>query len=247
MGPVMTDLTHVETHVSKKKEYSGNITDLVLIDSVQGTLLVAISNKGAGLTCYMLTGADTPARGTSREAPISYGTYYAPPAMEVIERGPNDYRIVITGQQGSVYTSLEMAADGNLKSFTPLFAASAIPGDIVAMNIFAIGGQDYVLAGRDGNMSLQLYRLGADLSLSALGAASPGVPTPFDSEYTDIEVLQIGSRTFAFGASARGNLLSVYEVGAGGIKALSVIDGNNEIGISAPERFRRSAQQRAAS
>lgn len=56
LGPAMAILKHISTLLSKKAIYSQNITDFELIDTAQGTVLVAVSNKGAGLTSFMLNG-----------------------------------------------------------------------------------------------------------------------------------------------------------------------------------------------
>lgn len=230
----MAILKHISTLLSKKAVYSQNITDFELIDTAQGTVLVAVSNKGAGLTSFMLNGADMPAVGKTREPELSYGTYYSAPKLEVIGGAGDSYRIAITGQQGSLQSSLMMTGDGKLQDFVPLFSASQMPGNVVAMNAFEIAGQDYVLTGTDGSMTLTLYRLADNLSLSRLGSAVPGVKAATDAEYTDIEVMRIGSRSYAYAASAQGNMLSVYEVGASGITSKDVIDKSNSIGISAP-------------
>lgn len=230
----MAILKHVSTLFSKKPAYSDNITDMELVKTAQGTMLVAISNKGAGLTTYKVNGPDQAATGASREPALNYGTYYSAPKLEVIGGSGDSYRIVVTGQQGSVHSGLVMTGDGNLRDFVPLFAAGQMPGNVVAMNIFEVAGRDYVLTGTDGSMTLTLYRMADDLKLTRLGAAVPGVRAATDSEYTDIEVTQIGSRTFAYAASAQGNMLSIYEISAGGITSKGVIDKTNTIGISAP-------------
>lgn len=230
----MTTLKHVATLLAKRTAFSGNITDLKLIDTDRGTVLVSVANKGAGLTSFNVGDADQAAVGKNHRPANSYGTYYSAPRMEVVDDGGGGSRIVITGQQGSVHSGMLMAADGNLKGFVPLFAAGQMPGDVVAIKIFEIAGQSYVLTGTDGSMGMTLYRMGADLSLSRLGAAAPGGRMAVDAEYTDIEVMRIGSKTFAYAASAQGNMLTIYEVGEGGISSTGVIDKSNTIGISAP-------------
>ncbi|MDO5643541.1 MAG: hypothetical protein Q4G26_14300, partial [Paracoccus sp. (in: a-proteobacteria)] len=188
----MTSLKHVATLVSDRPQFTGNITDLAFVETAQGTILLSVSNTGAGLNAYLLGAVDDPARSVTREQFQSFGTYFSAPKMQVIA-GPDDsYRIIVTGQGGSVHSSLLMTGGGNLRNDGPGFAPTAIAGDVVAMNVFDAGGQTYVLAGQDGSMDLQLYRMGTDMALTRLGSARPGGTMAVDAEYTDIEVVQIG-------------------------------------------------------
>lgn len=230
----MAVLKHVTTLVSKKSAYSNNITDLEVVDTAEGKVLVAVSNIEAGLTSYALSTADAPATGVAREAPLTYGTYFSAPKLEVISGADDTYKIVITGQQGSVHTGLLMGGEGLLHSYVSPFSPTQIPGSVVTMSIFDIAGTDYMLAGTDGSLSLQLFRLNANLSAAKIDTATPGVRVNTDAEYTDIEVVRVGSKTFAYAASAQGNLMGIYEVGASGLTTRGAIDRSNVIGISAP-------------
>lgn len=230
----MAILRYIATLLSKRAEYSTNITDMELVDTAKGTILVAISNKGAGLTSYSLDGADRSANGVNREAPVSYGTYYSAPKLEVIARDNDMFKIAITGQQGSVQLALEMSGDGKLNGYGRLFPASQVPSNVVAMETVVIEGTDYLLAGTDGSMMLRLYRMNDNLSLTRMGAAAPGGKFAPDSEHVDIDVVTMGSRTFAYTASSQGNFISIFEVGASGISYKSGINAHNTIGISAP-------------
>ena len=230
----MPNLRFIATHVAPKASYSENITDMTLVETGQGTVLVALSINGMVLTDYALTNADTAARFIQQSAPKTYGTYFGTPQLDVVQGPDNSYHIAVTGRQDSVYSSLLMAGDGSFNGYGTLFQKGQIAGDIVALDAFGIGDQDYLLAGRNGSLALQLYRMGADLSLVGLGSAAPGRRVATGSEYSDIELHGLGGRTFAFATSARGNLLGVYEVASGGLATKIVIDGSNQIGISAP-------------
>ncbi|MFV0293166.1 MAG: M10 family metallopeptidase C-terminal domain-containing protein [Paracoccus sp. (in: a-proteobacteria)] len=232
VGPI-----HVATHVVSKKVFSTNITDLMFVETPDGVVLVAMSNKGGGLTSYSLSSADRRAVLVDRETPIAFGTYYSAPKLDVIERDNVQY-IVVSGQQGSALSGLKMEADGRLRDFEPLFSSQQLSGDVVALNAFEMDGQDYVLAGRDGSMGLTLYRLDGDGQPVNLGTASPGPRLPVDSEYNDINVVTVGGTTYATGVSAQGNMLVLYQVGPDGLKRISQVDGSNTIGISAPREVK---------
>ncbi|MDO5606177.1 MAG: calcium-binding protein, partial [Paracoccus sp. (in: a-proteobacteria)] len=216
--------------------FTRNINDLLFVDTPRGTVLVAAGNKESGLSSYLVNDAGKLAQHLSVITQATFGTYFSAPQLGVVATGGARH-IVMTGQQGSLRQGVEIGTDGVLKRHVQLFPAGQIPGDVVALKLMKMGGQDYMLAGRDGDMALVLYRLGGDGQLARIGQAGPGIRTATDSEYDDIEVVAIGGASYAVAASARGNLVAVYQVGTDGLRLVSRIDAGNQIGISAPHQI----------
>ncbi|MFV0408805.1 MAG: calcium-binding protein [Paracoccus sp. (in: a-proteobacteria)] len=229
----MSEVIHVGTVVFKKAHYSENITDMRIVDTPVGLLLAAVSNKGAGLTIYKVQSASSPVSIFDWEGQPPLKSYFSAPHLEVIEASGTHW-LVMTGQQDSLMWGVRHNNNGGWSKFLPLFSAGQLPANIVALNVFEMDGLDYLAVGRDGNMQLKLFSLEADAQVRSIGQAAPAGPMPVDSEYTDIEIFNIGASHFAAGASARGDMLALYRIDNSGPTLISQVDGSNEIGISAP-------------
>ncbi|MBA4492216.1 calcium-binding protein [Paracoccus sp. S1E-3] len=221
---------HVATHVWKKVQNSTNFKDSVIVDGPAGPILVAVSGGGAIMT-YKLSGAEDAAVGVSYRPAVDYPLYLADPNVLVLSVDGR-MQMVVTGMQGSAQNGQPLDGSGKFGTVLPLLPAT-LGSDVVRLEAFAVNGQDYLLANRNGSMSLSLFaRNGADLV--KLGeAAGPKVQT-VDGEYTGIDIITVGAATYAYAASAQGNALAVLSVGPDGIAMKGQIGGANTVGIAAP-------------
>ncbi|WBU56947.1 M10 family metallopeptidase C-terminal domain-containing protein [Paracoccus sediminicola] len=217
----------------RKAGFSSNIADMMLVDMARGPVLITASNKGGGLVSFGLNDADQPAQGIRLQMPPDFGIYYDAPTLELIDTADGP-RLVVTGQHGSVHEGLVLTSKGSMAGFAPLLRPGDIPGDVVALETVSVGGRDYLIAGRDGNMTMTLYRMGSDAHLTEIGSAGPGRLRRVDAEYDDIQTLKAGSGDFAIGVSARGDVIAIYRIGSDGLRLTERVDSSDNIGITAP-------------
>lgn len=222
---------HVTTHFWIKPQYSSNFKDLMVVDGASGPILVAVYGTGSVQT-YTLANADSVISGVSRRSAPGYGTYLADPTLAAIDTG-SGVQVVMTGLDGSALNGMALAANGKLGAAAPLLPAVVIGTDVVGMNVFESAGQDYMLANRNGSMSLSLFRLDGATPSKLAETAGPRVQT-VGGEYTGIEVVNVGAATYAYAASAQGDVLAVFSVTASGLALKGQIGGANTIGIDAP-------------
>ncbi|NHF73686.1 calcium-binding protein [Paracoccus xiamenensis] len=218
--------------VSQRPDYSDNITDLAIVDTAAGSILVSTSNLGSSLF-YKLSDADKAAASLARANPLKFGTYYSSPRMEVVQRDGNDL-IVYTGMQGSVNSGLQVFSSGKPGRFVPLFPTTQIPGDVVATKHFEIDGQGYMLFARDGVMGMSLFEMSDSARLRKVGEVKPMSGFAVDAEFVDLDVISVNGGTFGYAASSQGNMLAVFRLSDAGIALTGRIDAGNTIGISAP-------------
>ena len=226
----MLQYSHVATHISSKAQNSTNFKDTVIVDESSGPILVAVSGGGALMT-YKLSGVDSAAVGVSYRPAVDYPLYLADPNVLVIGVGSR-MQMVVTGMQGSAQNGQSLDPSGKFGTVLPLLPAT-LGTDVVGLEAVTLNGQDYLLANRNGSMSLSLFaRDGADLV--KLGeAAGPRVQT-VDGEYTGIDIITVGNATYAYAASAQGDALAVFSIGPNGIALKGQIGGANTVGIDAP-------------
>ena len=229
----MGGLTHLKLHVAPKAHFTANITDMIVIDTKSGPVLITTSNKGAGFSSYRVNKAGEGASYIDVKPPKDSGTYYSAPKLEVIDTSSGPM-VLSTGQHGAVYKGLSVSeATGALKSYHTVFGPDQIPANTVLLHAVSAGRADYLLAANDGDMRLSLYRRDG-VSVSRLDTQSSGSRAPTDAEYTDLETISIGSRTFAFAASAQGNRVDAFSIDSKGLTLMGGVGAANTVGISAP-------------
>lgn len=228
----MLKYTHVGTMVFAKSQYTDNITDMVIVDTAVGPILVSTADLGLSVF-YKLSNADSAATEVMRKDPPKFGTYFSAPEMEVIQRDGTDL-IVYTGMEGSVNVGLQVLSYGRAGNFIDLFRATQVRNDVVSAKSFDIDGQGYFMVSRDGRPSVTLYRMDDSARLNVVGELAQLQGLATDAEIVDMDVATVRSGTFGFAASSQGNMLAVFSISDSGLKLTGKIDASNKIGISAP-------------
>lgn len=228
----MLKYTHVGTLVFSKSQYTDNITDMVIVDTAVGPILVSTADLGLSVF-YKLSNADTAATEVMRKDPPKFGTYFSAPKMEVIQRDGTDL-IVYTGMQGSVNVGLQVLSYGRAGNFINLFSSTQVRNDVVSAKSFEVDGQGYFMVSRDGRPSVTLYRMDDSARLKGVGEMARVTGLATDAEFVDMDVATVRTGTFGFAASTQGNMLAVFSVSSSGVKLTGQVDASNKIGISAP-------------
>ncbi|WBU53466.1 calcium-binding protein [Paracoccus sp. SCSIO 75233] len=229
----MVVFRHIATHVASKQKFTRNISDMAVVDSSAGPVLIAVTNPGGGLSSYRIGAATSALKPLAIRAEGDWGLYHHQPKLAEISRGSDRY-IVVTGQKGSAQHGLQLSSDGAFGSYDRIFAGRELADDVVALQPVEGGPAGRMLAARNGKLSLELHDWAQGGGLKPVAdLAAPSRPQQ-DAEYHYISVVSAGAGSYAFAAAPLANAVTGVLIQNGGLKRIDGVSAASEIGIAAP-------------
>ncbi|WP_232962527.1 M10 family metallopeptidase C-terminal domain-containing protein [Paracoccus tegillarcae] len=209
-------MRYVTTIHSGQSPHLVRITDLEVID-INGTpVLVSATYNTGGLATFAITDADLP---VSPQASWTYAETFGhmrDPELVRLSVG-GETGLTLVGLSNAAHYILPLAGDGSFGALTSLYADDRLPHDLTQLGQFEMGGQTYVYAARQGEVSFDLYREGPGGGLTLTDrSVMPGAATMPDASLDKIISVAQGGQTVLVAISGQGNFLSTQRIDAQG-------------------------------
>lgn len=208
-----------------------NISDLELVPSGSGLIVVAAGQKGDGFTTFKLDDVDAPARLSGYAAYGSGASWMAPAQLTIVD-GPSGFSAYAAGLKGGFSAGTTFTGRGAVDGESTL----GLPRDTISATPFSEGGKQYFLVSRAGGAIVETWEQSSSGAVRRASAVTLPEGKP-GAVIQDTAVAEIGGHLYAFSASAGGGFVASQRIADGKLGAGQIVGMSSRAPFATPSQI----------
>ncbi|UXU75119.1 MULTISPECIES: calcium-binding protein [unclassified Paracoccus (in: a-proteobacteria)] len=229
--------THVATYIGSQGSFVTGVTDLLLRTDTNGLVLYSVTRLGGGMAAYRIADPDQGLTMLSARAYSPLLRYAGAPEISVIDLGVGA-TLFSPGLINAMGQGAVLAPDGGFGSTVYFQGAGRLPAGVIHLGQFQTSGGKFLYSARDGQMAVDIWRLGAGDSLTLVATAKLPQNGIKGAEISDITVVTLADRSYLLAVSAMGNQILSQQIGVDGrLGPLQITGADRGLGMNQPSHI----------
>jgi Ca2+-binding RTX toxin-like protein len=231
----MLTYRHVATYLGDKVPFAIGIADMQAFQSSAGNTLYTVTQTGGGIAAYRLDAADQALQLTGTQAYAPGMGYLDRPAAALVQMG-GSAALFGVGLVNGTTAGLSLGADGAMVGGAAL---GPLGQDVTQLGSFQTPMGTFLYSARNNLPAFTIWQVNGDGSLGKTAIGNlPWLPGQQGTEINDMQVVQLGDRSFMLTASALGNYVAIQGInGDGTLGRTQVLWSDSGIGLAAPNHI----------